>query len=81
MRASDIDPEMIEIAQANAARAGQEGRIKFEVKDFKDIVQNEKVSGTIVTNPPYDMRLKDANIDTLYRNIDKLFRLNPELKG
>lgn len=81
IRASDIDPEMIEIAQANAARAGQEGRIQFEIKDFRDIVQNEKLSGTIVTNPPYDMRLKDNNISSLYKNLDKLFRINPELSG
>jgi 23S rRNA G2445 N2-methylase RlmL len=72
---------MIEIAKANAARAGQEGRIQFEVKDFRDIVQNEKLSGTIVTNPPYDMRLKDNNISSLYKNLDKLFRINPELSG
>jgi 23S rRNA G2445 N2-methylase RlmL len=72
---------MIEIAQANAARAGQEGRIQFEIKDFRDIVQNEKLSGTIVTNPPYDMRLKDNNISSLYKNLDKLFRINPELSG
>lgn len=81
IRATDIDPEMIDIAKANCERAGQEWRIKFEVKDFRDLVQNEKLSGTIVTNPPYDLRLKDKNIDSLYKNLDKLFRLNPELKG
>jgi 23S rRNA G2445 N2-methylase RlmL len=35
----------------------------------------------MVTNPPYDLRLKDDNIDTLYKNIDRLFRVNTELKG
>jgi 23S rRNA G2445 N2-methylase RlmL len=72
---------MIDIAKANCERAWQEWRIKFEVKDFRDLVQNEKLAGTIVTNPPYDLRLKDKNIDSLYKNLDKLFRLNPELKG
>ena len=79
--ASDIDADMVKIAESNAARAGQEWRIQFSVKDFKQMVEDEKFTGTIITNPPYDLRLKDANIDTLYRNIDKLFRLNPELKG
>ena len=80
IHASDIDPEMIEIAKANAARAGQEGRIDFSVKDFRNFVELG-LSGTMVSNPPYNMRLKDENIESLYKNIDKLFRLNPELSG
>lgn len=80
IQASDIDPEMIEIAKQNTERAGQEWRIKFEVKDFKDLAQETGLSGMMVTNPPYDLRLKDDNIASLYKNIDKLFRLNPELK-
>jgi putative N6-adenine-specific DNA methylase len=79
--ASDINPEMIRIAKDNVERAGQTGRIQFAIKDFKEIVQNEKLSGTIVTNPPYDKRLQDENIDSLYKNLDKLFRVNPDLKG
>jgi 23S rRNA G2445 N2-methylase RlmL len=27
------------------------------------------------------VRLKEDNIESLYRNFDKLFRLNPDLKG
>lgn len=79
--ASDIDPEMIEIAKANAVRAGQSDSITFEVKDFKDMAQETGLSGMMVTNPPYDMRLKEDNIASIYRNIDKLFRTNPEIKG
>lgn len=82
--ASDIDPEMIEIAEANATRAGQSGRIEFSVSDVRDFVsetQDTPISGTIVTNPPYNERLKDENIGSLYKNLDKLFRLNPELGG
>ncbi len=77
--ASDIDPEMIKIAEANTARAGQEWRIDFQVKDFKAFVE-PGLPWTIVTNPPYNQRLKDDNIDSLYKHIDKLFRINPELK-
>jgi len=77
--ASDIDPEMIEIAKQNAKRAWLEDGIIFEVKDFKDYIDNN-ISWTLVSNPPYWERLKDENIRWLYNNIDKLFRLNPELK-
>jgi putative N6-adenine-specific DNA methylase len=34
--ASDIDPEMIKIAQENAKNAGVEKYIQFSVKDVKD---------------------------------------------
>ncbi|MCP4524110.1 MAG: class I SAM-dependent RNA methyltransferase [Candidatus Gracilibacteria bacterium] len=78
--ASDIDPEMIEIAKSNALRAGQEGQISFSVQDFKSTI-TEGYSGTIITNPPYDKRLQINDIDSLYKNLDKLFRINPELKG
>ena len=80
IKATDIDPEMIEIAKANAKRAGQEGIIKFEVKDFKELALETGLSGMMVTNPPYDIRLKEANIGSLYKNIDRIFRINPELK-
>lgn len=78
--ASDIDPEMIEIAKANAKRAGQDDSITFEVKDFKELALETWLSGMMVTNPPYDIRLKDDNIGSLYKNIDRIFRMNPELK-
>jgi len=47
--ASDIDPEMIRIAQENAKRAGVEKDIIFEVGNF---LENRKQAITI-TNPPY----------------------------
>jgi putative N6-adenine-specific DNA methylase len=81
IKATDIDPEMIEIAKANAKRAGQEGIIKFEVKDFKELALETGLSGMMVTNPPYDIRLKEDNIGSLYKNIDRIFRTNPDLKG
>jgi len=77
--ASDIDPDMIRITKDNIERAGQSWRIDVSVKNFKDFVE-PGLSWTIVTNPPYNQRLKDDNIDSLYKHIDKLFRINPDLK-
>ena len=80
--ASDIDPEIIAIAEANAMRAGQSGRIEFSVSDIREFVaesEDTPLRGTVVTNPPYNERLKDEHIGSLYKNMDKLFRLNPEL--
>jgi len=79
--ASDIDSEMIEIAKENSKKAWLEWEINFKVKDFKDMLNSEKFSWTLVSNPPYWERLKDENLKSLYNNIDKIFRLNPELNG
>ncbi|MCD5385352.1 class I SAM-dependent RNA methyltransferase [Candidatus Gracilibacteria bacterium] len=77
---SDIDPEMVELAKENAARAGLAGEINFERKDFKEYLDKE-LHGTLVSNPPYGERLKEEDLRGMYNNIDKLFRLNPKLGG
>jgi len=76
--ASDIDPEMIEMAKANARRAGLENEIYFSLQDFKEYIEKD-ISGTLVSNPPYGIRLDSVELKPLYNNIDKLFRLNPKL--
>lgn len=78
IKASDIDPEMMEICQENARLAWLAWEINFEVKDFKDYIDKD-ISWTLVSNPPYWERLKDENIKSLYNNIDKLFRVNSNL--
>lgn len=76
--ASDIDPEMIEIAKENASRAGLVWEINFEVKDFKDY-EDKELFWTLVSNPPYWERLKDEDIRGTYNFIDKIFRINENL--
>lgn len=78
--ASDLDEEMVELAKENAARAGLVWEINFEKKDFRELLDKE-LSWTLVSNPPYWERLKDENMKSLYNNIDKLFRINPDLWG
>lgn len=77
--ASDMDPEMIEIAKLNARNAWLEDEIEFRVKEFSEYL-NEELIWTLVSNPPYWERMKPENIKWLYNNIDQLFRLNPKLK-
>lgn len=78
--ASDIDQEVIEISKENATRAWLAWEINFEQKDFKEYLDKE-LSWTLVSNPPYWERLKEDDLRWMYNNIDKLFRLNPELWG
>lgn len=76
--ASDIDENILNIAKQNAKNAWVLDMIEFQNKDFRDFI-DKKLTWTIVSNPPYWERLKDENIVSLYKNIDKLFRLNPDL--
>ncbi|MCP4523958.1 MAG: class I SAM-dependent RNA methyltransferase [Candidatus Gracilibacteria bacterium] len=78
--ASDMDEKMIEIAMNNTERAGLQGGIHFSIKKFEELL-NDNLSGTLVSNPPYGGRLQENNLPGIYKTIDKLFRVNPKLKG
>ncbi len=71
--ASDIDPQMVEIACANISRAGMDGIVKSFCKDALT-VKTEGRRGTIVCNPPYGERLLDRRrAQDLYRAMGKAF--------
>ena len=74
--ASDIDPRMVDIARANAARAGVEHLIEFRVADAREIGPDAP-HGIIVTNPPYGERLagrEAAAIDALYERFGAVLK-------
>ncbi len=69
----DIDPEAISIAKKNAARAGVEEFIHFQVRDMKD-TSHPKKYGFLITNPPYGERLEDkADLPELYETLGKVY--------
>lgn len=71
--AADSDRQSIQNAKMNAAKAGVDHLIDFEVADFKDF--SPKVSeGVIISNPPYDERLKSENIELMYEEIGSLLK-------
>lgn len=75
---SDIDPDMIRIANENAARAGVKKQISFKRLDAGDFHMKAPY-GFIVTNPPYGERLSEkeelpglyTKLNTAYRNLDR----------
>ena len=68
---SDIDAATLELAKANAERAGVAQYITFEQRDLRDFApQTEK--GTLLCNPPYGERLMDL------REAEKIYRLMGE---
>jgi len=71
--ASDIDPEVLEIAKENAENAGVADKIKFFVADARKIKKLDR-RGTIVCNPPYGERLMTPReTEQLYRDMGRAF--------
>jgi putative N6-adenine-specific DNA methylase len=70
---SDIDSAALELAKANALRAGVADKITFEPRDLRDFApQTEK--GTLICNPPYGERLLDLKAaEDLYRLMGQKF--------
>jgi len=65
---TDISDKVISIARRNIGNARLRNYIKIQTKDFiNSKFENQK--GLIITNPPYDIRLKSNNINKLYKDI------------
>ncbi len=63
---TDIDEELVKIASKNISEAYLRKHISILKKDFINTkIENKK--GLIVTNPPYDERIKSLNINLLYK--------------
>jgi len=75
---SDIDPAVLEVAAANAKRAGVDDKISFERRDISDF---EVQGGIVLCNPPYGERLlEDADALKLYRAMGKAMPKKPGAK-
>jgi putative N6-adenine-specific DNA methylase len=70
---TDINEKVVEIAHNNIANAGLSHIIQVQTKNFiGSKILNKK--GLIITNPPYDVRLKSQNIDLLYKEIGQTLK-------
>ena len=75
--ASDIDPDAIEIAKENAALAGVDDCITFEVKPLEEVVLPGKY-GVMVVNPPYAERLGEVSyVEELYKDLGRKIKSDP----
>ena len=68
IQGSDNDPDVIALARENAARAGVAKDITWDVRELAD-ARPPAPAGTLVTNPPYEERIKTEAIVELYRRI------------
>ncbi len=72
---SDNDRERIAEAHENAAAAGLEGRIEFEVASASDFAPRPGWNATIVTNPPYGLRVgRGDELERTYHDFGERLR-------
>lgn len=70
----DIDKEMVAIAKQNAALAGVDHLIHFQVRDVAQLSHAKKY-GFIITNPPYGERILDKEqAGSLYKILGERYR-------
>ncbi|ARJ51859.1 THUMP domain-containing class I SAM-dependent RNA methyltransferase [Staphylococcus lutrae] len=78
--ASDIDPEMIKIAQRNADEVGVGDIIQFEVRDVNTLTIHHEGPIALIGNPPYGERIGDREqVEEMYRYLGVLMNNHPSL--
>ena len=78
--ASDIDPEMVEIAKRNAEEVGLGDIIQFSVKDVNTLTIDQEGPVALVGNPPYGERIGGrAEVEEMYRYAGKVMKQHPYL--
>lgn len=73
--ANDLSDDAILIAKSNAQNANVEEHITFVKGDFSNLEHNLE-SGIIITNPPYDERLKVEDSIQFYKKIGDTLKTN-----
>ena len=69
-----MDPRALEVAKANAAKAGVADYITFSQADARKLILPEE-KGVLITNPPYGDRLLDTHeAEMLTRAVGKSWR-------
>ena len=77
---SDIDRKAVEIAKANAIRAGVTDVVRFEIADATRFDRKTE-RGILVTNPPYGERIMEKReAEALYAAFGRAFRATEHWK-
>jgi putative N6-adenine-specific DNA methylase len=66
---SDISERAIQTARLNCENAEFEQSIELFVTNFKDFKTKDYSSGTMIINPPYDVKMKEEDIEYFYKEI------------
>ena len=72
---NDLSENAITNAKTNSKAANVFNDINFVISDFKDI-EHDYEDGIIITNPPYDERIKQENIIEFYKSFGDTLKNN-----
>ena len=70
----DMSEKAIETSRLNVENAEFEQSIDLFVKDFKEFDPKAYTPGTIIMNPPYDVKMKEEDIENFYKEIGDTFK-------
>jgi putative N6-adenine-specific DNA methylase len=73
---SDISEKAIQTARLNCENAEFEQSIQLFVRNFKDFKPEENSKGTVIMNPPYDVKMKERDIENFYKKIGDTLKNN-----
>ncbi|HEX3949482.1 MAG TPA: bifunctional 23S rRNA (guanine(2069)-N(7))-methyltransferase RlmK/23S rRNA (guanine(2445)-N(2))-methyltransferase RlmL [Steroidobacteraceae bacterium] len=72
---SDIDPEAVRMAIANAGHAGVTDWLHVEKRELKELVRPRGAPGLVVANPPYGERIgAESGLPELYSELGSVLR-------
>lgn len=75
---SDTNARAIEAAAENAAEAGVDDCIRFQIADVEELAPGSVTDGIIITNPPYGQRIgEEASIARIYESLRRYMKENP----
>lgn len=71
---TDINPAAIKNARVNAAEAGVEDLIHFQIRPLSELSSKKKY-GKVICNPPYGERLGDLlEVENLYQEMGRIYK-------
>ncbi|EKE28824.1 MAG: hypothetical protein ACD_3C00006G0006 [uncultured bacterium (gcode 4)] len=76
---NDIEEYNIRMSKSNALNAGVLDTITFQTKDAQEFAKKLDLVWTVISNPPYGLRLNKSNTWDIYKTISSIFQLNPLL--
>ncbi len=77
---TDIRKDILELAKRNALFAGVSEDITFGTQDYTTYMRRE-LTGWLVSNPPYGLRLENADVPKIHQDIAELLAKNKNLQG
>lgn len=77
---SDIRKDIIELAKRNAKFAGVGDTITFGTQDYTTYIRRD-LEWYLISNPPYGLRLDEADVPKIHQDISELLKKNTKLFG